>query len=298
MLLRPAYLQQGDTVVILSTARKITTEELKPAISLFEHWGLKVRLGKTIGLEHHQFAGTDEQRRIDFQEAIDDREVKAIICARGGYGTVRMVDDIDWTGLLHSPKWIVGFSDITYLHIHINQTLGVQTLHSSVPALFHRNSPEAIDTIRQQLFGEAVNFDVPTHPLQRNGTARGVLIGGNLSILYSITGTKSGFNTAGKILFLEDIDEYLYHIDRMLLNLKRSGKLNDLAGLIVGGMTDMKDNPIPFGATAEAIIAEHTATFDYPVCYSFPAGHIADNKAIVLGRVTEMSVTANSVRVF
>ena len=298
MLLRPPYLAKGDTVVILSTARKITPDELSSAITLLEGWGLKVRLGKTIGLEHHQFAGTDQQRRLDFQAAIDDSAVKAIICARGGYGTVRMADDMDWTGLLRSPKWVVGFSDVTYLHIHLNQTLGVQTLHSSVPALFHRNTPEAIDTIRQQLFGEVVNFEVSDHPLQRNGIAKGVLIGGNLSILYSITGTKSGFNTAGKILFIEDIDEYLYHIDRMMMNLKRSGKLNDLAGLIVGGMTDMNDNPIPFGATAIEIIAEHTAEFNYPVCYGFPAGHIADNRAIVLGKVTELNVSTSGVRVY
>ena len=298
MLLRPPYLQKGDTVVILSTARKITTDELSSAIVLFESWGLNVRLGKTIGLEYRQFAGNDEQRKVDFQEAIDDSTIKAVICARGGYGTVRMMDDIDWTGLLKSPKWIVGFSDVTYLHIHLNQTLGVQTLHSSVPALFHRNTPEAIDTIRKQLFGEVVNFEVPAHPLQRNGEAKGVLIGGNLSILYSITGTKSGFNTAGKILFIEDIDEYLYHIDRMMMNLKRSGKLNDLAGLIVGGMTDMNDNPIPFGATAIEIIAEHTAEFNYPVCYGFPAGHIADNRAIVLGKVTELNVSTSGVRVY
>ena len=290
MLLRPPYLRPGDTIVILSTARKVTIEDMEPAVKIFESWGLKVRLGKTIGLSDHQYAGTDAERLEDFQAAINDQEIKAIICARGGYGTVRIADDIDWTGMLSHPKWLAGFSDITYLHVHLNQTLGVQTLHSTVPTFFPKNTPEAIDSIRQQLFGEELIYDLPPHPLNRRGEAKGVLIGGNLSILYSITGTKSGFNTAGKILFIEDIDERLYHIDRMMINLKRSGKLHDLAGLIVGGMTDISDNLIPFGKTVEEIIMEHVSGFDYPVCFNFPAGHIPDNRAIVLGKVTKMIV--------
>jgi muramoyltetrapeptide carboxypeptidase len=290
MLLRPPYLKTGDTVTILSTARKISYEEIAPAVRLFESWGLVVRPGKTIGLSDHQYAGSDSERLEDFQRAIDDPDVRAIICARGGYGTVRIVDDIDWTGLLAHPKWITGFSDMTYLHVHLNQTLGVQTLHCSVPALFHRNTPAAIDSIRLHLFGEEVVTDMPGHELNRRGEAKGVLIGGNLSILYSITGTKSGFNTSGKILFIEDIEERLYHLDRMMINLKRSGKLQDLAGLIVGGMTAMTDNEVPFGKAAEEIIAEHVAGFSYPVCFDFPAGHIADNRAIVLGKVTKMKV--------
>ena len=290
MLLRPPYLKTGDTVILLSTARKVTAEDMAPAVRIFEGWGLKVRLGQTIGLSDHQYAGTDGERLEDFQRAINDPDVRAIICARGGYGTVRIVDDIDWTGLLNHPKWITGFSDMTYLHVHLNQTLGVQTLHSSVPALFHRNTPEAIDSIRQHLFGEEVITDIAPHPYNRHGEAKGVLIGGNLSILYSITGTKSGFNTASKILFIEDIDERLYHLDRMMINLKRSGKLHDLAGLIVGGMTAMTDNEVPFGKNAEEIIAEHVSGYDFPVCFDFPAGHIADNRALILGKVTKMKV--------
>ncbi len=297
MLLRPPYLRAGDTIVILSTARKVTVEEITPAIELFESWGLKVRLGKTIGLVHHQFAGTDAEREADLQAAVSDPDVRAIMCARGGYGTVRMMDNIDWTGLLSHPKWFCGFSDMTYIHVHLNQTLGVQTMHSTVPVFFPKNTPGAIETLRRQLLGEEVIFDFPAHALNREGSAKGTLIGGNLSILYSITGTKSGFNTAGKILYLEDIDEYLYHVDRMMMNLKRSGKLHDLAGLIVGGMTDMKDNAIPFGKNAEEIIAEHVAEYSYPVCFGFPAGHIADNNTIVLGKVTQMEVTATKVTV-
>jgi len=290
MLLRPPYIRSGDTVIILAPARKVTVEEMTPAVRLFESWGLKVRLGKTIGLSDHQYGGTDAERLDDFQRAVSDPDIRAIICARGGYGTVRIADDIDWTGLLRHPKWIAGFSDITYLHVHLNQTLGVQTLHSSVPTLFPKNTPEAIDSIRRHLFGEELIYELTPHPLNRNGEAKGVLIGGNLSILYSITGTRSGFNTDGKILFIEDIDEKLYHIDRMMINLKRSGKLQGLAGLIIGGLTDMSDNAVPFGKTAEEIIMEHVDGFDYPVCFNFPAGHIADNRAVVLGKVTKMSV--------
>ncbi|MBS1596407.1 MAG: LD-carboxypeptidase [Bacteroidetes bacterium] len=297
MLLRPPYLRAGDTIVILSTARKVTVEEITPAIELFESWGLKVRLGKTIGLVHHQFAGTDAEREADLQAAVSDPDVRAIMCARGGYGTVRMMDNIDWTGLLSHPKWFCGFSDMTYIHVHLNQTLGVQTMHSTVPVFFPKNTPGAIETLRKQLFGEEVVFNFPAQSLNRTGTAKGTLIGGNLSILYSITGTKSGFNTAGKILYLEDIDEYLYHVDRMMMNLKRSGKLHGLAGLIVGGMTDMKDNAIPFGKNAEEIIAEHVSEFSYPVCFGFPAGHIADNNTIVLGKVTRMEVSLQEVTV-
>lgn len=297
MLLRPPYLRSGDTVIILSTARKVTIEDMAPAVQTFESWGLKVRLGKTIGLSDNQYAGTDAERLADIQAAINDPEIRAIICARGGYGTVRIADDIDWTGMLKHPKWLAGFSDITYLHVHLNQTLGVQTLHSTVPTFFPKNTPEAIDSIRRQLFGEEVIYDLEPHALNRKGEAKGVLIGGNLSILYSITGTKSGFNTAGKIFFIEDVDERLYHIDRMMINLKRSGKLHDLAGLIVGGMTDISDNLIPFGKNAEEIIMEHVSGFHYPVCFNFPAGHIPDNRAIVLGKVTKMIVAdAVSVR--
>jgi muramoyltetrapeptide carboxypeptidase len=270
---------------------------MTPAVKLLSSWGLHVKLGKTIGLEDHQYAGTDQQRRDDFQAAIDDPSVRAVIFARGGYGTVRMMDELDWAGFLKHPKWITGFSDMTYLHIHLNQTLGVQTMHTSVPVFFPKNTPEAIDSLRRQLFGEEVVFDIATDPQNRIGHARGTLIGGNLSILYSITGTKSGFNTGGKILFIEDIDERLYHIDRMMINLKRSGKLQDLAGLIVGGLSEMSDNTIPFGKTAEEIISEHVAPYSYPVCFGFPAGHIPDNRALVLGKVTYMNVQSDTVLV-
>ncbi len=290
MLLQPPNLQKGDAVIILSTARKISVDEIQTAIKTFTEWGLEVILGKTIGQEQNQYAGSDELRKNDFQFALDTPKIKAIICAKGGYGTVRILDELDFTAFLKHPKWIVGFSDITYLHTHINHQLGVQTLHAAMPSTFEKNTTEAIESLRTSLFGEKINFEISAHSLNRKGKAEGILLGGNLSILYSITGTKSGFNTAGKILFLEDLDEYLYHVDRMMMNLKRSGKLENLAGLVVGGMTEMNDNAVPFGKNAEEIIMEHVAEYNYPVCFGFPAGHIADNQALIMGRKMKLEV--------
>ena len=297
MLLRPPALKKGDTVYFLSTAKKVSLTDIAFANNLFVEWGLNVVFGKTIAAEYHQFAGDDELRRLDFQTALDDTNIKAIICVRGGYGTVRMMDELDYHVFMRHPKWIVGFSDITFLHTHISNTLGIQTLHASMPFMLENKSEAAIETMRAELFGEKTHFDIPTHPLNRAGSDKGILIGGNLSILYSITGTKSGMNTVGKILFLEDLDEYLYHIDRMMLNLKRSGKLSKLAGLVVGGFTQMHDNEIPFGKNAYEIIAEHVQEYDYPVCFDFPAGHISDNRALVMGRKYNLEV-GETVKLF
>jgi muramoyltetrapeptide carboxypeptidase len=297
MLLRPPALKKGDTVYFLSTAKKVSLTDIAFANNLFVEWGLNVVFGKTIAADYHQFAGDDELRQLDFQTALDDTNIKAIICVRGGYGTVRMMDDLDYHAFMRHPKWIVGFSDITFLHTHISNTLGIQTLHASMPFMLENKSEAAIETMRAELFGEKTHFDIPTHPLNRAGSDKGILIGGNLSILYSITGTKSGMNTVGKLLFLEDLDEYLYHIDRMMLNLKRSGKLSELAGLVVGGFTQMHDNEIPFGKNAYEIIAEHVKEYDYPVCFDFPAGHISDNRALVIGRKYTLEV-GETVKLF
>ncbi|MFN8300642.1 MAG: LD-carboxypeptidase [Chitinophagales bacterium] len=298
MLLRPAALKQGDAVYILSTARKITLDEIQPAIQAFESWGLKVIIGKTIGKEWRQFAGSDAERKEDFQTALDDASVKAIICARGGYGTVRMMDDLNFDEFMKHPKWVVGFSDITFLHVHISNSIGIQTLQGLMPFSFPKATPMAIESLKNELFGIRNKYEVEPNALNRLGVGKGILIGGNLSILYSITGTKSGMNTSGKILFLEDLDEYLYHVDRMMMNLKRSGKLHDLAGLVVGGFTEMKDNKVPFGITAYEIIAEHVAEYNYPVCYGFPAGHVEDNRALVIGGTYQLEVTPGGVTLY
>jgi muramoyltetrapeptide carboxypeptidase len=229
--------------------------------------------------------------------ALDNPDIKAIICARGGYGTVRMMENINYDAFKKNPKWLAGFSDVTFLQTHITNNIGVQVIHSIMPVQFPKSTTEAIESLRKELFGEKNEFIVGTNTLNRTGKAIEALTGGNLSILYSITGTTSGMDTKGKILFLEDIDEYLYHVDRMMINLKRSGKLNELAGLLVGSFTEMKDNTIPFGKNAYEIIAEHVAEYSYPVCFGFPAGHISDNRALVFGKEYNMEVNIDGVKI-
>lgn len=298
---KPNNLKRGDTVAIVSTARKITRKELDFSINLFESWGFNVVLGESIGAEHFQYAGTDALRIKDFQKMLDDSKINAIICARGGYGTVRILDGLDFTQFMLSPKWIVGYSDVTILHTHINTYLHVATLHASMPINFEKNTSESLESIRKVLFGEKLSYEVVSHQKNKIGDAEGEIVGGNLSILYSILGTKSGFNPDHKILFIEDLDEMLYHIDRMVSALKRAGKFNKLKALIVGGMTDMRDTSVkngfksdnPFGKTAIEIIEEHTAAFDFPVCYEFPAGHLDENLALAFGGKVKLSIQKN-----
>lgn len=290
-LIQPAYLKKGDKIAIVASARKISIQELQPAIDIFKIWGLEVLLGKNLFKCDNQFSGTDEERAADLQTALDDDSVKAIISARGGYGTMRIIDKIDFTKFKNHPKWIIGYSDITVLHSHIHN-FGIQTLHATMPINFSINT-EAIETLRKSLFGEKMNYEIEKNSLNRNGIAEGELVGGNLSLLYALTGSSSSIHTKGKILFIEDLDEYLYHIDRMMVSLKRYGKLSDLAGLIVGGMTDMKDNQIPFGKTAEEIILDAVKEYNYPVCFNFPAGHIDRNLAMTFGRKMKLVVGDN-----
>lgn len=285
----PTYLQKGDKIGIVATARKISEAELAPALKIIEEKGLIPVLGKNLLGAYHQFSGTDIERCEDLQNMLDDESIKAVIVARGGYGTVRIIDKIDFSNFKKNPKWIVGYSDITVLHSHIHNTLGIATLHATMPINFLQDA-FATETLFKALFGEKLFYEFDAHPLNRKGSVEGQLVGGNLSLLYALCGSVSDIKTAGKILFLEDLDEYLYHIDRMMMNLKRSGKLSQLKGLIVGGMSDMKDNTIPYGKTAEEIIAEHVADFNYPVCFGFPAGHIKNNYALKLGVIAKLSI--------
>lgn len=298
MQLVPPFLVPGDSVYLLSTARSISLEECQPAIHFWQQKGISVIVGETIGKVNQQFAGTDELRLLDFQRALDNPDVKAILCARGGYGTVRIMDNIDWNRFVQHPKWIVGYSDVTYLLNHVSNYFGIASLHATMPINYAGNSTEAVESLYQIITGNDSPYLIPAHQLNRSGRAVGDLTGGNLSILHNMTGTPSGVQTHGKILLLEDLDEYLYHIDRMMINLKRAGKLEGLSGLIVGGFTQMKDNTIPFGYTAEQIILEHVAAYNYPVCFGFPAGHIPDNRALCIGRRMELTVTPenNEVR--
>ena len=303
-MLLPLPLRPGDTIAIIPTARAITVEELRDGIALAESWGLKVKLGAGIGRKHFQQAGTAEERTADLQTALDDPTVRAIWCARGGYGTVHLLDHLDLSALRRDPKWIVGFSDITVLHNALHN-LGVASLHAQMPFNIGAKTEECRESLRRRLMeGEwsmtisewvSYPFTIDHSPFTREGTCEGVLIGGNLSLLYALRGTPYDIDPRGKILFIEDLDELLYHVDRMVQNLRLAGWFKDLAGLIVGGMSDMRDkNPDdPFGKSAERIIADAMGDATYPVCYGFPAGHIDDNQALVFGQQAKLSVNAS-----
>jgi muramoyltetrapeptide carboxypeptidase len=297
-MITPPYLQPGDTIAIVAPARKVSKDELKAGIQSLESWGLKVITAPNLYGECNQYSGTDAERISDLQLMLDHPSVKAIFAARGGYGTLRIIDYLNFETFCTNPKWIVGFSDVTVLHSHIHTQFGIETLHATMPFTFpvEGSDSEALETLRKALFGEALHYSIPPSEFSVQGECNGVIVGGNLSILYALNGSVSDLDTMGKILFLEDLDEYLYHIDRMVLNLKRSGKLAGLAGLIVGGMTKMNDNLVPFGRTVEEIISDAVEEYKIPVCFGFPAGHIEDNRALILGREVHLSVSSHGAK--
>jgi muramoyltetrapeptide carboxypeptidase len=285
----PPYLKKGDKIAITCPAKKLPNP-MTDAITLLQSWGLEVVLGETIEASYHQFAGDDELRAKDMQRFIDDDSIKAIIAARGGYGTIRMIDRVDFSRFARHPKWLVGFSDITLLHTHLFTRYGAQTIHGQMPVNIPDASATSLETLRKALFGEDLSYQFNSHALNRSGKGNGILVGGNLSLLVAASGSVSDLDYSGKILFIEDVGEYLYAIDRMVRTLKRAGKLQGLAGLIVGGFTDVKDNDIPFGQTVPEIIMEAVKEYKYPVCFDFPAGHIPDNCSLVLGAPVNLSV--------
>ena len=292
----PRYLQPGDCVALAATARKVSPAEMEAVIRLFTSWGLEVRQPADLYADCHQFAGDDSTRAALLQAQLDDPTVRAVICARGGYGTVRIIDRLDFSRFAHDPKWVVGYSDVTVLHSHLHRHLGVETLHATMPIDIPPDADStpcpATDTLRRALFGETLTYHIDPTDGNRTGKADAPLVGGNLSILYSLCGSPSDLDTDGKILFIEDLDEYLYHIDRMMQNLRRCGKLAHLRGLVVGALTRMHDNAIPFGRTAEEIVADAVRDYDYPVCFGTPAGHIGtDNHTLILGRTVHLQVT-------
>ncbi len=291
----PPFLKVGDTVALVCTARKFFPEDAKPAIDLLESWGLKVKLGTTIGLDNFQLGGTDSERAADFQAQLDDENVKAIWCARGGYGTVRIIDSLDFTNFKQHPKWIMGFSDVTVLHSQLNVER-VASLHSIMPFTVPTAPEEVKDTLRKALFGETISYTIPSKSYDVNGTASGELVGGNISILYSLLGSKSAIDTKDKILFIEDLDEYLYHIDRMMYNLKRNGYFEQVKGIIVGSMTDMHDNEIPFGQNEVQIITEIAKDLSIPIAFQFPAGHQSDNRTLILGQQVDFEVNEKEIK--
>jgi muramoyltetrapeptide carboxypeptidase len=293
-MILPPNLQKGDTVALISTARKIDATQLDYALHILNSWGLEVINGNHLLSSFHQFAGTDEERAYDLQYAINDTKCKAIFCFRGGYGTVRLLEKVDFSPLLKQPKWVVGYSDVTALHNVLNN-FGLVSLHATMPVNFNTNTSEALLSLKNALFGNSNQYTFEAQPLNRLGETKGELIGGNLSMLLSLSGTNYDINTNGKILVLEDLDEYLYHIDRMLWNLKLGGKLANLQGLIIGGFTDMHDNTVPFGMDAYQIISEAVKEYSFPVCFNFPFGHIDDNRALILGKEAHLLVENNQV---
>ncbi len=289
----PEYLKPGDLVVIIATARKTTLEAIQPAINILLEWGLKVELGLNVFKAEHQFAGSDSQRAADLQWAINHKTAKAIIVTSGGYGTIRIIDQVNFKPLQKNPKWFIGYSDVTVMHNRLHN-LKLASIHGTMAFQFAKNK-EATLTLKQLLFGKKIKYDIAIHKLNRPGIAEAEIVGGNLSILYAVSGSIDDIDTKNKILFIEDLDEYLYHIDRMMLQLKRSDKLKNLKGLIVGGMSQMKDNTVPFGKTAEEIILDAVKEYNYPVCFNFPAGHVENNRAIYFGKKAKFIVTKGKV---
>ncbi|WP_010521577.1 S66 peptidase family protein [Aquimarina agarivorans] len=292
----PPILKKGDTIAIVSTARKILVSEINPTISYLKKLGYQILLGNTIGLEFHQFAGTDEERAEDFQQMINNPKIKAIWCARGGYGTVRIIDCIDFSPLQNFPKWVIGYSDITVLHSHLHN-LNIASIHASLVFDFYKASAEAKQLLINNYKGVLSPIEFESNLHNKLGSATGIAVGGNLSVLYSLCGSPSAISTNGKILFLEDLDEYLYHIDRILQNLDRNGLFKNLSGLVIGGMTKMHDNTIPFGFNVKEQILEIAKNYNYPIVFEAPFGHIKDNRPIIFGKEITIYVQSKSVTI-
>ncbi len=280
----------GDKISIVSPAGRISSDYVHSASNFLTKLGYKVNISPNCLSEHYNFSSTDKNRFTDLQTAINDSETKAILCSRGGYGLIRILDQLDFTLLVKHPKWIIGFSDITNLHLALNKC-GLKSIHAPMAKSFHDEADsDSIRNLISTLNGKPTIYNIGTNDANRIGESEAELIGGNLSIIYSLQGTPYEIDTKDKILFIEDLNEYLYHLDRTMINLKLSGKLSNLKGLIVGGFSDMKDNDKPFGKSAYEIISEHVAEYSYPVCFDFPAGHIKNNQPIVLGQKYYFSV--------
>jgi len=300
---KPSFLKAGDTIGITSPAGFISVEDIQPAINKLNEWGFQVKIGNTIGKKDFTFGGTDEERKNDFQEMLDDKNIKAILCARGGYGVVRVIDKLDFKKFKAFPKWIIGFSDVTILHSHINRNINIATIHSKMCNSFLKDwsladadQLKSIQTIYDCISGKEIRYDVPPNPSNQFGKAKGELVGGNLRVIENLCGSDSEINTKHKILFLEDTEEYLYNIDRMFWNLKRAGKLDHLKGLIIGGFKIKPDNPgEEFGLSLEQIVLEKIKDFNFPVCFNFPVGHQKHNEALICGAQYELTVDAENV---
>lgn len=289
-LIAPPALQSGDLVYLCAPAKAIEESYILAAEKWLTHIGLRSIRSKNLTGRHHYFSGSAHERLADLQEGIDHPEVKAIWCARGGYGSVQLVDSLQWASFIREPKWLIGFSDICVLH-HKIQSVGIQSMHATMALNIEKNSAASKTRLKELLFGEKTPFAIAPHRQNKFGKASGVLIGGNLSIIYSMLATPERYDFNGAILFIEDLAEHLYHIDRMLYALRKNGALAQISGLIIGGLTDLEDTDIPFGKAVEELILAH---FDYrkiPICFDFPAGHIDDNQALLLGAKVELEVS-------
>jgi muramoyltetrapeptide carboxypeptidase len=298
MIKIPPYLQKGDTIGIVCPAGYMLAEKAQACIHTFQEWGYQVKTGKTVGGESQTyFSGTDEERLNDFQQMLDDDEVKAVLCGRGGYGTGRIIDQLDFKKFIKQPKWIIGYSDITVLHSHLYSNYYISSLHAPMAGAFNNEGykNEYVLSLKNALEGKKIKYAVPVHAFNKKGEAIGELIGGNLALLAHLVGTDSDIKTRGRILFIEDVGEYSYNVDRMLHQLKRSSKLSKLAGLIIGGFTDMKDTERPFGQTVFEIIQDIIKEYDYPVCFDFPVSHSDSNYALKVGVGYKLKVGKSKV---
>ncbi|MBX9782150.1 MAG: LD-carboxypeptidase [Chitinophagaceae bacterium] len=289
----PLYLIKGDTIALTCPAGYMPLEKAQTCIDTLQKWGYEVLVGKTLGSKSkNYFSGTDEERLNEFQAMLDAPEIKAILCGRGGYGVGRIIEQLNFTAFKKNPKWIIGFSDITVLHAHINRNFKIATLHAPMAAAFNDGGfkNKYVQSLKQTLEGAKANYACKSHRFNRTGTASGELIGGNLALLAHVTGTSSDIQTKNKILFLEDVGEQHYNVDRMIIQLKRSGKFNNLAGLIIGGFTDMQDTQRPFGKKVYALIQDLIREYNYPVCFGFPVSHDKENFALKCGVLFQLTV--------
>ena len=297
MIKIPPYLKKGDTIGIVCPSGTLPAKKAATCISTLKAWGFKVKIGKTLGTQHHYFSATDEARAADMQAMLDDNSVQAVLCGRGGYGMSRIIDLLDFKKFKKHPKWVIGFSDITLLHNHCTEVLKTASLHAPMAGAFNngQSNNEWVLSLKHALQGKKANYKAAPHALNRIGKTKGKLVGGNLTLVAHAVGSVSCLQTKNTILFLEDIGEYKYNIDRMMLQLKRSGMLKNLAGLIVGGFTQTKDSDPVFGATVYEIIQAAVAEYNYTVCYDFPVSHDKENYALKHGIEYALEVTAKKV---
>lgn len=299
-LVRPAYLKKGDTIMILAPAGKVNDRKgLEAGIELANHWGLVVFFGNHLLSQDNSFAGTDKERLEDLQNALDDPSIKAVWAARGGYGSVRIVDDLDFSKFMEHPKWIIGYSDITVLHNKMHE-LGYQSVHGQMPLTLDLEDPvqnESIATLYKTLFGKKLQYKLNASEFNRLGESSGQLVGGNLSIVYSMLASDTNLNMRGKVLFIEDVGEALYHIDRMMISLKRAGYFMDCKGIIVGSFKLKPNEENPFGKTLEEIVLEAAEGTDFPIVFGFPAGHIDDNRSLLLGSYVDINSAKNKSKI-